>query len=290
MSEHDGSNRGGRRQNNEGRGGRGPGGPGGPGRSSGPGRGRPAENKPSAEVQQAQIRKRAETLMRDAHIPENLAWQVARGSVTLNEVLQKMATRDKVDSLIRRYDLAKSLATQVALGQVELETVLRTRRMEDHTTKWRDHSILAKALAENKPLALSLHGKRFSAGEVLEVSKYEIRFRPRNEEETSVHKLHIKFACAAGDLTKVRAQVKKDPNRDAVVEPIERPQDRPGCSDKRFFSYIDEVAKIVITTIEGEVLRCTADWMGRWEVGVKLEKGAIPVTVFRHAIADIRKA
>ena len=41
---------------------------------------------------------------------------------------------------------------------------------------------------------------------------------------------------------------------------------------------------------EGDVLRCTADWMGRWEVGVKLEKGAIPVTVFRHAIADIRKA
>ena len=235
------------------------------------------------------VRKKADQLVRDAGLPPNLAWQVARGDMTLNEVLQRMALRDKVESLVNRHDLPKSLATQVAMGQADLEQVLRKRRQEAHLEKWRTHSLLISAMEGKRPVTLVLHGKRWITGVIQEVDRYEFVIQPEEGEAERIHKLHVKFGTDAEHQRELRREVKKDKEAEGESEPVWKPQDRYGCSDKRLFGYLDEATPVKVTTIEGEVLQGSVTWMGRWEFGMRLKKGAM-VTVFRHALADIREA
>jgi len=237
-----------------------------------------------------EIRKKSEKLVKETGIPHPLAWQVARGDMTLNEVLQKLALKDKVESLIRRHDLPRSLATQVAKGQADLEQVLVKRRLEAHLEQWRSHSMLVSAAAHGRPVTLALHGQRWVTGVVEAVEQYEFVFLEDGAEASErIHKLQAKLGCEAEHARALRRAIKKDKDRDAVTEPVWKPQDRYGCSDKRLFGYLDAARAVRVTTLEGEVVSGDLQWMGRWEVGLRLKKGE-PVTVFRHAIADLRAA
>jgi hypothetical protein len=263
----------------------------GPGGERPPPRGASARGGPTRgpSKEQSAARTRVDQLIRSSGLPEPLAWQVEQGALTLNEALQQMANRDAVEALMRRHALPKSLAVQVSLKQVELEDVLRARRMDAHALQWREWSVLEDAQRSGKVIVLALHNKRFVTGTVVSVAPYEITFQPREESAITIHKLQIKFACGQADFSKVRSAAKRDPDTDRAIDPISRPQDRPGCSDKRLFGYVDDEARVVVTTQEGEVLKGTPTWMGRWEFGLKLDKGAIPVVVFRHAVLDVRK-
>lgn len=235
------------------------------------------------------VRQRADKLVRQAGIPTHYAFLVARGEMTLNEALQKMALKDKVESLIGRHDLPRSLATQVAMGQADLDRVLQKRRLESHLEKWREHSSLATAVEHGRPMLLSLHDKRWCTGTVRSVDRYEVVLDTDDGEQT-VHKLQVKLAVEAAHARDLRRAVKRDKGRDAPTEPIWKPQDRYGCSDKRLFGYFDEATPIQVTTLEGDVIVGTVAWMGRWEFGLTLKKSNAPVTVFRHALADLRSA
>ncbi len=246
--------------------------------------------KPGAGQQRPRtdIKQKADKLVRDAGIPGQLAWQVARGDLTLNEVLQKLALKDRVESLINRHDLPKSLATQVAMGQADLEQVLARRRMEAHLARWTDHSVLALAAEHGRPMTVALHGKRWATGRILEVGQYDFVIEVEGAPQTE-HKLQAKLAVEAEGEKELRKAIKRDRDRDAVAEPVWKPQDRYGCSDKRLFGYQDESTPVKLTTLEGDVLVGEVSWLGRWEFGMRLKKGG-HITVFRHALADLRPA
>jgi hypothetical protein len=237
----------------------------------------------------AQMKRKADSLVRDAGIPHNLAWQVATGAMSLNEVLERLARNDKVDGLMRRFDLPKSLATQVALGQADLDQVLRKRRMEKEMERSRERSFLLEVTQGGVPVVLGLHGRRTDKGFVRSVDQYDFSFEARGADAAeTVHKLQIKWACLGDDELKVRKAHKKDKDRDADSEPVWKPQDRYGCSDKRLFGYLDDCEDIQVTLLEGDRFTGHVTWMGRWEFGMELKKGA-QVVIFRHAIADVRR-
>ena len=237
-----------------------------------------------------EIRKKSEKLAKETGIPHALAWQVARGEMSLNDVLQKLALKDKVESLIRRHDLPRSLATQIAKGQADLDVVLVKRRLEAHLEKWCTHSMLVAAAAHGRPVTLALHGQRWVTGVIEAVEQYEFVFREDGAEASErIHKLQAKLGCEADDARPLRRAIKRDKERDAATEPVWKPQDRYGCSDKRLFGYLDGARAVRVVTLEGEVLTGDLQWMGRWEVGLRLKKGEV-VTVFRHAIAELRAA
>lgn len=236
----------------------------------------------------AETKRKADKLVKDTGIPPQLAWMVARGDATLNEVLQKLALRDRVEGLIKRHDLPRSLATQVAMGQADLERVLRKRRLESHLEAHREKSLLLDACAAGGTVHLALHGRRWVSGVITAVDRYEFALQVDGEEQRH-HKLQVKYGVATDDGRPLRRAVKKDKATDADAEPIWKPQDRYGCSDRRLFGYLDAKTTVRVVTLEGDLLQGTLTWMGRWEFGMELKKGAT-VTVFRHALADLRSA
>jgi len=236
------------------------------------------------------VREHAAQLVRETGIPHNLAHQVALGNLSLNEVLSRMATRDKVDGLMKRYELPKSLATQIALGQADLAFVLQKRRRAEHVEANRTRSILLEAVDSGEALTIGLHGKKSFRGTIQAVNQYEFVGTDLDGVEHTIHKLQAKYACLDSIGRAVRNQMKRDKTRKEPVEPIWKPQDRYGCSDRRLFGILDDEEQAIATTLEGEVFTGRIEWMGRWEFGMVLKKKNAQVVLFRHALADLRRA
>ena len=236
------------------------------------------------------VRLEAARLAEETGIPKHLAHQVALGSLSLHDVLARMATRAKVDGLMKRHGLPKSLATQIALGQADLNHILRKRRLVKHIEENRSRSILVEAQASGETLSLALHGKQTVRGVIRAINAYEVEFDGADGESKTIHKLQIKYACQDSCARAVRNQIKRDKQRKEPVEPIWKPQDRYGCSDRRLFGVLDEKALVTATTLEGEIFYGTVEWMGRWEFGMALKKKNARVVIFRHALADFRRA
>jgi hypothetical protein len=236
------------------------------------------------------LRDQAEQIARETGIPVHLAHQVALGNLSLNEVLSRMATRNKVDGLIQRYSIPKSLATQIALGQADLAFVLQKRRRAEHVESNRSRSVLLEAVASADALTIGLHGKDSFRGTITEVGQYEFTGVTVAGETQTIHKLKAKYACLDSIGRAVRNQIRRDKSRKEPAEPIWKPQDRYGCSDRRLFGILDDGVLAAATTLEGEVFTGRVDWMGRWEFGMTLKKKNAEVVIFRHALADLRRA
>ncbi len=235
------------------------------------------------------VRNEAARIARETGIPQNLAHQVALGNLSLNEVLSRMATRAKVESLMKRHDLPKSLATQIALGQADLNHVLRKRRLAEHIEENRSRSILLEAQASGETVLLGLHGKNTVRGVIESVDRYEVHVKDTDGAEHTIHKLQIKYAIQDSEVRNARNQIKRDKTRKEAAEPIWKPQDRYGCSDRRLFGVLDEAVPVEATTLEGDIFQGVVEWMGRWEFGMVLKRKNARVVVFRHALADFRR-
>lgn len=219
-------------------------------------------------------------------MPYQMAMAVAHGNLDLSEALERMATRDRVNRLMETHDLSRALATQVAIGHADLEQVLARRRLAEHRESHRDHSCLVPG---NGPLVLQLHGGDTAKGVVGEVAAYTFTIG-EGDDAREIHKLEAKYAYDASAWKLVKKAVKTD-KRIATEgrRPEVRPQDRYSCSDKRLFGYLDRSVEVVATLLDGDVLRGTVSWFGRYEFGLMV-KGGAEITVFRHALRDLRPA
>jgi hypothetical protein len=234
------------------------------------------------------IRQRAEELAA-AGMPIQMAMAIAHGKLSLNEALQKLARRDAVTRMMEKHALSRALATQVALGQASLEEILAERRFEQHRADFRDHSILDASVASGAPLTLLLHGRRRVTGHVLAVELYRFKFKHEDGTEEDMHKLQAKLAFQPEAFKRLRKVLRIDKALEAApLPPVERPQDRYGCSDRRLFKYLDTHVEVQATTLEGEQVRGSVSWFGRYEFGLKLKADA-EVVVFRHALHDLRE-
>lgn len=228
------------------------------------------------------IKKRAEELTAMG-MPFQMAMAVAHGRLDLSLALERMAQKDRVGKLMRDYDLSRALATQVAMGHADLELVLMRRRLQEHREENRDRT----CLQEGAELTLALTGGTALTGQILEVVPYTFRIQERKGAPEELHKLRVKFAYEPSAWKVVKKAIKVDKRlADAAREPAVRPQDRYSCSDKRLFTYLDSEREVVVTTVEGDVLRGVVAWFSRYEFGLRL-KGDVEVTVFRHALQDI---
>lgn len=232
------------------------------------------------------IRAKAEELIQTTGIPRNLAFQVAMGNLTLNDVLEKMAFRDEVEKLIRRYAFPRSLATQIAMGQVKLDDILQKQRLREYIDQHRDRSLLVEAAGTKQRITLLLHGQKRRSGKILEVNPYDFVFQSKKGEPETIHKLQVRAGWDAKRNAAVLSSIKKDKNRDRVEEPVVKPQDRFHCSNRRLFQHMEANERLTIRLLEGDVVIGTLDWISRWEFGLKTKRGPV-VTVFRHAMADL---
>ena len=267
-----------------------------PGRNSGGKGASGATGKRKLGVSPA-IRAKAEELAKNAGIPRTLAFQVAMGNLTLNEVIQRMAQADRAESLMKKHGFEKSLAVQIAKGHADLDAALFKRRLDAHLGEHRRRSALHEAEHSQTPVVLGLHGRRTVAGYVTKVDKYEFEFfegkaPPTGDQSCeTIHKLQVKYAYARAVDAKARKRIGRDPERDADAEPIRRPQDRFAPSDRTLFGLVEGPTVVRLVTLEGDAIKGYIRWIGRWEIGVsvgsKKPEAGVEVIVFRHALADM---
>ncbi len=249
--------------------------------------------RPSTPADDA-ARERAQELVRTG-MPPQMAHAVARGKMSLSDAVERMARRDQVNRLIEQHELSRALATQVALGQADLEVVLARRRLEDHRETNRERSVLIEREGSPDALTFHLHGDRRLTATVLKVDRYDVLLQPHSRDGQAeaapelVHKLQLKLAFDPRDYKMVRKGMKRHKVlQKQPLAPIERPQDRYGCSDKRLFRYVDGEVQVQATLLEGEILRGALTWFSRFELGMSV-KGGGAVVLFRHALHDLRE-
>jgi sRNA-binding regulator protein Hfq len=245
------------------------------------GRGPERRSKLSPEIQ-AEIAR----LQRDMGLPREVALRVARREISLNQALTEMATQDKANNLMRRHGLDRALATQVAKGKADLDQVLYRRRLNSHLTLHADRSSLVDAQKEGRAWRFALHGSRLLTAQVVAIDRYEVRLAPKGGgEEETFHKLQFKLAWRPEEDKLARKGFRWDKElRASPQAPVERPQDRFGCSNRKLFSWIEDDTKLALTTLEGEVVHGKLSWFSRYELGVNIRDKA-EVVVFRHALA-----
>lgn len=231
---------------------------------------------------------KVEQIRKTTGVPLETARLVALGRLDLNDAIKRMAFADEVTSLMARHELDRALATQVALGHADLQKTLRKRRVDALIQASMNRDILESAVKSGAELVLGVHGRQLLRARVTEVTAYDVHLLdPEKNEASVVHKTRLKFACEAGAWQKARKAMVWDSARKLrTVEPITRPQDRFGCSNRRLGEALDRDVEATITLLEGEVFTGHLGWVARWEVGLRTKGG--DVAIFRHAIDDFR--
>jgi sRNA-binding regulator protein Hfq len=215
---------------------------------------------------------------------------VAHGKLTLNDAIERMARRSDVERLMRKHDLTRAIATQIVLGHANLEAYLQRRRLAAHRENYRTRSCLDDAVAAGSTLTLLLHGQRRVEAKVKSIDPYDAVLAIEGGGEEQVRKLQIKATWRPDDYKRIKKVLRKDKAlSEAPRGPIERPQDRYSCSDKRLFRYLDTQTEVDVTLLEGEVFSGTVQWFGRYEFGLEI-KGGVVVTIFRHALSAITES
>jgi len=238
-----------------------------------------------AEDPKLVAKKRADELVASG-MPFQMAMAVAHGRITLNEALERMARLDRVNKMMEQHELSRALATQISLGHASLDQVLAKRRLAAHRTEFRDRSCLTDAVNAGTPAVLALQNRRITAL-VQSVQPYTFTvLEDGKDQPEEIHKLQLKYSYQPDDWKKVRKGLKKDKAVSAAAQaPSERPQDRYTCSDKRLFRYMDKAKPVTVTTLEGDVVKGTITWFGRYEFG--MDVGGAPLVVLRHALQDL---
>jgi len=243
---------------------------------------RSAAKRPTRTPAEEALRARADEFHKGG-MPFQMAMAVAHGRMTLSDALERMSRKDRVTRLVEDQGLSRALATQVAMGHVELKTILRRRRLKEHRELNRDRTMLEVG----NRLTFGLHGKRVLSGTVKATAPYSITVELDSGEEEEIHKLQIKFVYVPTDWKRAKKAIKTDKALSkAPRDPVPRPQDRYGCSDKRVFTFIDRGDEIAITTLEGEVIRGKPVWFSRYEIAVEV-RGDATIYVFRHALHNV---
>jgi sRNA-binding regulator protein Hfq len=229
-------------------------------------------------------RERAKALAANG-MPFQMAVAVAQNRLTLDEALERLARRAKVDRLMREHDLSRALATQVVLGQANLDSFLMKRRLALHRETHMNRSCLDAATQDGSVLLFGMHGQRKMKASVRVAEAYQVVVMEEGATDPEeLHKLQFMYAYRPEDWKRVRKVLKRDKVLSkAPRTPIERPQDRYTCSDKRMFRYVDTAVLVDVVLLEGDTFRGAVEWFGRYELGLRI-KGDVVVTIFRHAL------
>lgn len=102
--------------------------------------------------------------------------------------------------------------------------------------------------------------------------------------EKTVSKTEILFICRDTDASALSAQLKRCKTGDIQpVEPLRRAVERHHIKNKTLYPLMRERQVVLITMLNGLVLRGLVSGFNRYEISLSL-KGGVPVGVLRHGV------
>ena len=198
----------------------------------------------------------------------------------------------RLQRLMDSHGLNHTEATQVVRGTLCFDRLSHRKRRKEHLQAHRDRCSFAKALRDGRPRVFAMHGHQVELIRVKAVRRYEVDYIPLGPdlkpcgEVKSVHKLAFKMGGYMEHVARIQSSITMCRFETRVANPIEKPQHRYFISDKKLFGWVDAANVICVKTLEGEMVRGTLSWIGRWELGLNVE--GVELVVFRHALSNIQ--
>ena len=210
----------------------------------------------------------------------------------MEESIEVLVDVYRVERLMMRHGLDRSIATQIVQGKLCIDGVLHRRRRKAHLRKYRNRSILTRAMKDGRPRMFALHGHRVVIVRVKDVRAYEVDvlhlgsdMKPVGEIET-IHKLQFKFGAYFDHAQRMHKEISVCSESNDSAQPILKPQDRYAISDRKLFGWVDAKSHICVKTLEGELVTAPLSWIGRWEIALDVQ--GVELVVFRHTLANIQ--
>jgi len=160
--------------------------------------------------------------------------------------------------------------------------------LNDYLLKKYRHSTFEEAAATGAPYCLHLHGHTTLQGTLAENSAYDVVVAAADGARLELPKPRIKMLYPAADAQPVQAQLTVDADVAArQLEPIVTVKQRYFVKNKTLFHLMRSQEELLITLLEGEVLKGLIHSFSRYEVTFAL-KDETQVVILRHAILGIR--
>jgi len=160
--------------------------------------------------------------------------------------------------------------------------------LQEYLNERYEHSIFDDVLDSKQPWQFHIHGHRVITARVLENMTYDLRLAVEDQGEEVLPKIQVKFLYPIEMAALLKSQTKEDEKIMALgLEPITSRQNRFYVKNKSLYPLMKEKQVVFFILLEGEIIRGVISDFSRYDVTVKL-KGAIPVTILRHSIYDLR--
>jgi sRNA-binding regulator protein Hfq len=132
-----------------------------------------------------------------------------------------------------------------------------------------------------------LHGQRSITGTLMRQTPYDIHVAS-DHGEVVIPKVEVKCHAQATVSEVVDKLIKIDKTVSGhELGPIHAPAHRYFIKNKTLFPLIKERQVMLITLLEGEVIKGLLENFSRYDIEMRI-KGGVGLTVLRHAVYDIR--
>jgi len=138
-----------------------------------------------------------------------------------------------------------------------------------------------------EPTRFLLHGQTSLTGTITRQTPYDL-YIAGEQGETVVPKVEVKYHFPASSDEVITKLIKTDKKVKALaLGPIHAPAHRYFIKNKTLYPLIKERQVMLITLLEGEVIKGLVENFSHYDVEIRM-KGGVALTVLRHAVYDIR--
>ncbi|WP_300672334.1 hypothetical protein [Desulfoluna sp.] len=132
-----------------------------------------------------------------------------------------------------------------------------------------------------------LHNQRSLAGVLVRQTTYDLHVAT-DQDEVVIPKVEVKCHFPEASTEVITRLIKTDKKATALgMGPIHAPAHRYFIKNKTLYPLIRERQVILLTLLEGEVIKGLLENFSRYDIELKM-KGGVAITVLRHAVYDIR--
>jgi sRNA-binding regulator protein Hfq len=132
-----------------------------------------------------------------------------------------------------------------------------------------------------------LHGRTSLTGTLVCQTIYDIHVES-DKGEVVIPKVEVKCHAHASAAYVVNKLIKPDKSVSALeLGPIHAPAHRHFIKNKTLYPLIKEKQVMLITLLEGEVIKGLVENFSRYDIEMRI-KGGVGLTILRHAVYDIK--
>jgi hypothetical protein len=249
---------------------------------------KPGGRKPAGPKVPPRKFQEARDLAGKSGIPLAAAIRVVLGQATMAQTVQALQLRDKVEALAREGKLFKGLPGKVLKGELTLEQALALTRLGE-LKRGPDYMKchFGDFARSGTAVGVATVGRKILYCTVVEDQKFEVRLKPAEGEEVTLHKHDVKFYFDASRKKQVLKQVAWGQGGEPLPpDHLWKQKNRTDIKAAVYFAALEAGKALRWESVEGDSLRGKVAFLGRYEVVLESPAGD-RIVVLRHAARKV---